>query len=126
MAQQIATIHGRIAHDLFQVTLKVNKVKVHHIVVDTGAAALIFNGEVARRLRLPNLGAVRVVGVGGTTAGFRSKCQLQVGTKIFRDVPCVVIKGFSKPGMLGLKFFIDNHLSIYLDPIKQTLYVFRS
>ncbi|QSO52355.1 retroviral-like aspartic protease family protein [Alicyclobacillus curvatus] len=126
MAKRVAMVRGNVVNDLFLITLKVNGAKVPRVVVDTGAAALILNGNVARRLKLPNLGSVQVVGVGGGTAGFRSRCDVQIGTRLFRSVPCVVIKRFSKPGMLGLKFFRDNHLSLYLDPLRQTLALFRN
>jgi predicted aspartyl protease len=126
MAKSIAVIRGEIVRDLFLVTLKVNGSRVKRVVVDTGATSLIFNGDVARQLKLPNLGSIGVHGVGGDVAGFRSKCDVQIGTKLYSDVPCVVIKRFFRSGLLGLGFFRDHRLGLQLDPTKKTLKIYRS
>ncbi|KPV45238.1 retropepsin-like aspartic protease [Alicyclobacillus ferrooxydans] len=126
MVQAVALVRGRVVDDVFQMTLHINGKPVHPVVLDTGAATLILNGEIARRLHLPNLGAIQVVGVGGAASAFRSKCDLKLGNRLFRDVPCVVIKRFSKQGLLGLKFFRDNQLGIMLNPRMQTLRVYRT
>lgn len=124
MPKPIAVLKGKMVNDLFFVALKVNGSKVHPVVVDTGAATLIFNGDVARRLKLPNLGRVLVGGVGGTVSAFRSKCNLEIGKRLYKNVPCVVITGFSKQALLGLKFFRDRRLALFLDPSKQTLKIY--
>ncbi|MFB5188940.1 retropepsin-like aspartic protease [Alicyclobacillus fastidiosus] len=124
MRRPIAVLRGTFVNDLFLIPLTVNGRKVRHIVVDTGASTLIFNGKVARQLRLPNLGAVGVAGVGGTANAFRSKCDVKFSSKLFRNVPCVVIQHFSKPGLLGLKFFRDHHLALALNPSTETLKIY--
>lgn len=122
----IAVIRGTIAHDLFYIALTVNGTEIPRIIVDTGASTLIFNGEVARQLNLPNLRPIAVSGVGGTASAFQSKCRVKLGGRVFRDVPCVVIQRFSKRGLLGLKFFRDNRLNLLVDPAKQELKIFES
>ncbi|GMA65379.1 retroviral-like aspartic protease family protein [Alicyclobacillus fastidiosus] len=126
MPKPIAVLQGTFVNDLFFIPLTVNGRKVRRVVVDTGASTLIFNGEVARQLRLPNLGAVGVAGVGGATHAFRSKCNVRIASRSFRNVPCVVIKNLSKPGLLGLKFFRDHHLGLALNPSAETLKIYAT
>ncbi|MDQ0201666.1 putative aspartyl protease [Neobacillus ginsengisoli] len=91
------------------------------MILDTGAFELTFNGDVANALGLPNLGAIQIGGIGGTTQAYQSVCNLQIGDQMYSDVPCIVDPDFQDAGLFGLRFFVDNQLALQLDPNSQTL-----
>jgi gag-polyprotein putative aspartyl protease len=91
--------------------------------MDTGAFELTFNGPVARRLGLPNLGNIQIGGVGGNVSTYKSICQLNIGRRMYTNVPCIVDPGFSDAGLIGLRFFVDNDLALTLDTVNQQLLV---
>ncbi|MDQ0191174.1 retroviral-like aspartic protease family protein [Alicyclobacillus cycloheptanicus] len=119
----LAVIHGQVQNDAFYFTLTVNGTQVPGMVMDTGAFELTFNGEVARQLGLPNLGSIQIGGVGGTANAYQSECTLYLGGKTFHNVPCIVDPDFSDAGLFGLRFFVDNHLAMTLDPVHQELVI---
>jgi predicted aspartyl protease len=122
-AQQPNKLTGNIRNHAFFFTLNVNETKVPNIMLDTGAVELTFNGRVAKALRLPNLGSVRVSGIGGTTRAYRSRCNLKIGRNVYRHVPCIVVPEFTSSGLFGLRFFIDNQLKLELNPKAETFLI---
>lgn len=63
MGKRVALYHGTVSNDAFYFAPIVNGVRVQGIVLDTGAFELTFNDKVAKRLKLPNLGSIRIVQV---------------------------------------------------------------
>lgn len=117
----IATIRGTINNDAFYFPLTINGKTVDNMILDTGAFELTFNGQVASQLRLPNLGPVQIGGVGGTAQAYHSLCNLQIGGETYYNVPCIVDPNFQSAGLFGLRFFVDNQLSLQLDPQSRSL-----
>ncbi|MCZ8516832.1 retropepsin-like aspartic protease [Paenibacillus filicis] len=117
----VATIQGSIVNDAFYFDLGVNGTVVPGMILDTGAFELTFNDQVANVLGLPNLGNIQIGGVGGTVQAYQSVCTLQIGNSIFADVPCIIDPGFTDAGLFGLRFFVDNQLSLQLDTTSQVL-----
>jgi len=89
-------------------------------VLDTGAFELTLPSGIAQSLGLPNLGPVEVGGVGGTTAGYWSVCDVVFPGKTFPNVNCVVLESFPMP-LFGLRFAINRNLGIDLDLPEQTV-----
>lgn len=96
------------------------------MILDTGAFELTFNQKVANQLNLPNLGAIQIGGVGGSAQAYRSQCTIDIGGQRFTKMPCIVDPGFNDAGLFGLRFFVDNHLKLELNPIAQTLTISKA
>lgn len=120
---ELAAIPGSIQNDAFYFNLDVNGQTVSNMILDTGAFELTFSAQVAQSLGLPNLGAIQIGGVGGTASAYRSECNLVIGGQAFSNVPCIVDPSFSDPGLFGLRFFVDNQLSLALDTVNQQLLI---
>lgn len=120
---ELASVPGTIQNDAFYFTLSVNGNEVQNLILDTGAFELTFNGDVANGLGLPNLGPIQIGGVGGSAQAYQSVCDLQIGTQSYTGVPCIVDPSFTDPGLFGLRFFVDNQLSLALDTVNQVLLV---
>lgn len=123
--KQLAALPGAIRNDAFYFSLRVNGSSIPNIILDTGAFELTFNENVAKKLGLPNLGAIRIGGVGGTTTAYQSRCTLTIGGRKYFNVPCIVDPTFSSPGLFGLRFFVDNGLSPLLDVRRQKLFILK-
>lgn len=123
---ELAIIPGAIQNDAFLFTLTVNGAEVPNLILDTGAFELTFNGDVANALGLPNLGDIQIGGVGGTAAAYQSVCDITIGDQTFSNVPCIVDPNFTDAGLFGLRFFIDNQLSLALDTVAQQLFILSS
>ena len=122
--QPVATFRGAVRQDAFCFTVNVNGTPVKDMILDTGAFELTFNGTVAKSLGLPNLGPLQIGGVGGAAQAYRSRCNVQIGNRTFHNVPCIVDPSFTDTGLFGLRFFIDNHLKLELNPATRTLQIF--
>lgn len=48
------------------------------------------------------------------------------GAETFSDVPCIVDPNFTDAGLFGLRFFVDNQLSLALDTVDQQLFILSS
>lgn len=112
---EFAAIPGTIRNDAFHFTLRVNGRVVPNMILDTGAFELTFSEAVAKKIGLPHLGSVQIQGVGGRAQAYRSVCNLTLGKKSFSRVPCIVDPGLGNAGLFGLRFFVDNGLSLLLD-----------
>ncbi|WEG11020.1 retropepsin-like aspartic protease [Pullulanibacillus sp. KACC 23026] len=121
MSMKTMTIRGKVRDDAFYFTLNANGRRVNNMILDTGAFELTFNEQVASALRLPNLGAIQIGGVGGTVQAYQSVCTIQIGNETYSNVPCIVDPEFQEPGLFGLRFFVDNQLSLELNPNLETL-----
>ena len=117
----IATIQGTIQNDAFYFPLDVNGQMVPNMVLDTGAFELTFNGTVAQQLGLPLLRQIQIGGVGGNATAYESVCHISLGGQQYNNVPCIVDPNFSLNGLFGLRFFVDNKLSLTLDTVSQQL-----
>ncbi len=122
-AQRPSIVKGQIKNRAFYFTLIINGKPISNIILDTGAFELTINEPIARSLRLPNLGPIRVSGIGGSISAYRSRCNLTVGKIIYRNVPCIVVPGLISSGLFGLRFFIDNQLKLEFNPRKQMVVI---
>ncbi|WP_206919252.1 retropepsin-like aspartic protease [Alicyclobacillus suci] len=126
MNNLIALYHGSIRDNTFYFDPIINGQRVQNIVLDTGAFELALNPQVARQLRLPNLGPIQISGVGGAVSAYVSRCDIRMWKHLYRNVPCLVDPTLTEQGLFGLRFFIDNHLRLTLNPTKGTLAIRES
>lgn len=122
----IATIQGTIQNDAFYFPLDVNGQTVPNMVLDTGAFELTFNGTVAQQLGLPLLQPIQIGGVGGSATAYQSVCNISLGGQQYTNVPCIIDPNFSLNGLFGLRFFVDNQLTLTLDTTTQELTISSS
>jgi predicted aspartyl protease len=121
LPKPVAVLHGKVVNNAFLFPIIINGTRLERVAMDTGACELIINHKMAERLGLPNLGFIKIRGVGGVTTAYRSKCNLKIGKHKYQDVPCIIARLFSREGLFGLRFFIDNRLKLTLNPDDNTL-----
>ena len=123
----LAVIPGAIRSDAFHFSLSLRSggrsARVR-FALDTGAFEMLLSQRTAAALGLPNQGAVRVYGVTGHAAAYRSRVHVRIGSRLYRKVRCVVLPSMQTDQLFGLRFFIDNRLSFLLDPRRGTLSVY--
>ena len=96
------------------------------VALDTGAFELMLDKATAGELSLPDLGAVQVGGVGGSTQAENSLLTFQLGGVQFSATPCVVDEGMDLTmNLFGLRWFVENGYSLWLDIPSQTLYIMK-
>ena len=118
---KIATIHGVIYGDAFYFALPIQDssgdTQQVYFLLDTGAFELMFHKSDADTLKLPNIGEMSISGVGGKQIAYQSMVTFKLGDQEFTNVPCIVDEdpNFST-NLFGLKFILDNHLTIKVRP----------
>ena len=85
-------------------------------VVDTGAFECAIDAKTAARLKLPNLGATSVGGVGGSATAYLTQVDVQFGPggAVYSAVNAVAIEGFGQ-NLWGLRFAIDRKYEVRLN-----------
>lgn len=121
----VAVVHGQIRRDKFFFPCQVNQRRIGNVVLDTGAFDLILSDQIAKQLNLTRHQPLAVRGISGTATAWRSRCNLTVGGKYFRNVSCVIMKDLPYSALFGLRFFIDKGYRLLLDPKNATLSILR-
>jgi len=125
----IATIRGQIVADSLQVPIVVgapgidlSTVSPTTFIVDTGAFEVALDTATAAALHLPNDGPLAVSGVGGSTEGYQTHIDVQLGPggPVYRGVNAVVVPNFGS-NLWGLRFAVDRGLALTLDTRAATL-----
>lgn len=125
MGYPIAIYKGTIKNDAFYFAPIINGERVFGMILDTGAFELTFSKRVADRLNLPNLGSIEIGGIGGTASAYLSQCTITIRDRVYSNVPCVVDPELTDlAGLFGLRFFVDNQITLELNPVRQTLVLY--
>ena len=126
----LATIAGQVVNDAFYFTLPVNKAAGGTedvlFLLDTGAFEMLLTARTASSLGAPNNGPLEISGVGGNAAAYQSAVSFTLGGTAFTAVPCVVDESTDFGiNLFGLRFSIDNNLTLRLDLPAKTLSFYR-
>jgi peptidoglycan hydrolase-like protein with peptidoglycan-binding domain len=127
----LGTFTGDVLQDAFYFQPTTHGGTFGHFQFDTGAWELVLAPRIANDLNLPNLGpTVQTYGAGTHMAHF-SEIDIVIGDTVFAKQPCVVDEEwpdesveFPSDGLFGLRFFTDNKLPFYFDPVTATLSIF--
>jgi hypothetical protein len=120
----LAVVHGTILNDGFYFDLALAGPDTGTTVrcqLDTGAFEMLLTASIAEALHLPNLGAVDISGVTGSSAAYTSEVTVSLGDTQYTGVHCVVDPSFTGTPLFGLRFFIDRRIALALDPVTATL-----
>lgn len=123
--KRVALVRGGIHRDKFFFPCVVNQQRIDNVVLDTGAFDFVLSDQIAKRLHLSRERAVVVRGVSGSARAWTSHCDLSVGKRKFRNVPCVIMKDLPFEALFGLRFFVDHGYQLLLDPKTATLSFLR-
>ena len=118
------TVHGHIVSDAFVFSLPLVGPlgrEAPFFILDTGAFEMLLPPDLASRLGLPNLGPLPIGGIGGSVKAYQSQVDILLSPRRFPAVACVVDPAYRGPALFGLRFFIDNHLALTLNPREQVL-----
>ena len=126
----LATITGQVVNDAFYFTLPVEKAAGGTedvlFLLDTGAFEMLLTARTASSLGAPNNGPLEISGVGGNAAAYQSAVSFTLGGTAFTSVPCVVDESTDFGiNLFGLRFSIDNNLTLRLDLPAKTLSFYR-
>lgn len=123
--KRVGLVRGKVRRDKFFFPCRVNGVRVANVVLDTGAFDFVISDEIAKALKLPRDKTVIVRGVSGRTRAWTSMCDLTIGGRTYRNIPCVIVKNLPYEALFGLRFFVDHDYQLLLDPKTETLSFLR-
>jgi len=121
----LATISGQVVNDAFYFGLPVkNSSGIFENVLfllDTGAFEMLLTSGTAQELGLPNQGPIEISGVGGAQSAYNTQVTFKLGDNEF-TTPAVVDESTSFGiNLFGLRFSVDNQLTLQLDLQARTL-----
>ena len=119
----VATITGNVQGDAIYLPIA----NAGNMLLDTGSYTLLYNQSIANALKLPNLGASTVYGVGGAAASYESKTSFSIGQMQLDNVSCIVDASYiACDGLFGFSVLAQFGLGIVLDSKAQTITFFRT
>jgi len=121
----LGTVSGQVVNDAFYFGLPVkNSGRTFENVLflcDTGAFEMLLTAGVAQGLGLPNQGPIEISGVGGAQNAYNTQVTFKLGDNEF-TTPAVVDESTSFGiNLFGLRFSVDNQLTLQLDLQARTL-----
>jgi peptidoglycan hydrolase-like protein with peptidoglycan-binding domain len=121
----LGTISGQVVGDAFYFGLEVKSgagVLVPVIFLcDTGAFEMLLTAGTAGGLGLPNQGPMNISGVGGAQSAYNTTVTFKLGDNEFTVPACVDESTAFGINLFGLRFSVENQLTLQLDLEAKTL-----
>ena len=119
----VATITGNVQDDAIYLPIA----NAGNMLLDTGSYTLLYNQSIANALKLPNLGASTVYGVGGAASSYKSQTSFSIGNMALANVACIVDASYTNcDGLFGFSVLEQFGLGIVLDIKTQSVTFFKA